>query len=47
MLFGISRLDPATYLFVAALLRVVSAIACSVPAVRASRVDPAGTLKAM
>ncbi|HLB10747.1 MAG TPA: FtsX-like permease family protein, partial [Gemmatimonadaceae bacterium] len=47
MLFGISRLDPATYLFVAALLCVVSAIACSVPAVRAARVDPAGTLKAM
>ena len=47
MLFGISRLDPATYLFVAALLCVVSAIACSVPAMRAARVDPAGTLKAM
>lgn len=47
MLFGISRLDPATYLIVAALLCAVSAIACSVPAIRAARVDPAATLKAI
>jgi ABC-type antimicrobial peptide transport system permease subunit len=47
MLFGISRLDPATYLIVASLLCAVSAIACSVPAFRAARVDPAATLKAI
>lgn len=46
MLFGISRLDPITYLGVIALLAVVSAIACAVPAWRASRVDPAITLRA-
>jgi putative ABC transport system permease protein len=47
MLFGVSRLDPTTYLSVISLLCVVSAIACGVPALRAARVDPANTLKAM
>ncbi len=46
MLFGVSRLDPATYLGVVALLAVVSLIACAVPAWRAARVDPASTLGA-
>jgi ABC-type antimicrobial peptide transport system permease subunit len=46
MLFGISRVDPLTYLAVTALLGFVSVIACGVPAVRASRVDPARTLRA-
>jgi putative ABC transport system permease protein len=46
MLFGVSRLDPMTYLAVIALLGVVSVIACSVPAWRAARVDPASTLRA-
>jgi putative ABC transport system permease protein len=46
MLFGVSRLDPATYVGVIALLVGVSAVACAVPAVRASRVDPAITLRA-
>jgi predicted permease len=46
MLFGISRLDPATYIGVIALLAGVSAVACAIPAVRASRVDPAITLRA-
>ncbi len=40
MLFGVSRLDPVTYLGVIALLAGVSVIACGVPARRASRVDP-------
>lgn len=39
MLFGISRLDPFTYLGVTVLLLGVSAIACWVPARRAARVD--------
>ncbi len=46
MLFGISRLDPITYLGVIALLGIVSVIACAVPAWRAARVDPAITLRA-
>jgi len=46
MLFGVSVLDPATYAGVVGLLTAVSAIACSVPAWRAARVDPAITLRA-
>ncbi len=46
MLFGVSRLDPVTYLGVIALLAGVSAAACWVPAWRAARVDPAITLRA-
>lgn len=45
MLFGISRLDPVTYLGVIGLLLAVSGIACSVPAWRAARIDPAITLR--
>ncbi len=46
LLFGISRLDPITYLGVIALLGSVSVIACWVPAWRAARVDPSITLRA-
>jgi ABC-type lipoprotein release transport system permease subunit len=46
MLFGVSRLDPATYLGVTALLSAVSLGACGAPAWRAARVDPAITLRA-
>jgi ABC-type antimicrobial peptide transport system permease subunit len=46
LLFGVSRLDPLTYLGVVALLAGVSAIACWVPAWRAARVDPSITLRA-
>lgn len=46
LLFGITRLDPMTYLGVVALLGGVSMIACWVPAWRAARVDPAITLRA-
>jgi putative ABC transport system permease protein len=45
LLFGVSRLDPITYLGVMALAAGVSAIACWVPAWRAARVDPAVTLR--
>ena len=46
LLFGVSRLDPATYIGVIALLLIVSAVASWVPAWRAARVDPAITLRA-
>lgn len=46
LLFGISRLDPATYFGVVALLAVVAAVACWAPAWRAARVDPSITLRA-
>jgi putative ABC transport system permease protein len=46
LLFGVSRIDPITYLGVIALLAGVSAIACSVPAWRAAQVDPSITLRA-
>ncbi|HEY5062993.1 MAG TPA: ABC transporter permease, partial [Gemmatimonadaceae bacterium] len=46
MLFGVSRLDPETYLGVIALLGGVSLCACALPARRAARVDPASTLRA-
>jgi putative ABC transport system permease protein len=46
MLFGVTRLDPVTYAGVIVLLGGVAAFACSVPAWRAARVDPATTLRA-
>jgi putative ABC transport system permease protein len=46
LLFGVSRLDPVTYVAVIALLLSVSAAACWIPAWRAARVDPAVTLRA-
>jgi putative ABC transport system permease protein len=46
LLFRVSRLDLATYAGVVGLLLAVSALACWVPAWRASRVDPATTLRA-
>ena len=45
LMFGISRLDPVTYLGVVALLGAISLIACGVPAWRAAQVDPAITLR--
>jgi putative ABC transport system permease protein len=45
MLFGVSRLDPFTYLGVLVLLLGVSAVACWVPARRAMRVDPMEALR--
>ena len=47
LLFGVSRLDPITYLGVIGMLGGVSAIAAWVPAWRAARVDPTITLRAV
>jgi ABC-type lipoprotein release transport system permease subunit len=46
LLFGVSRLDPLTYMAVIALMIGVAALACWTPAWRAVRVDPATTLRA-
>ncbi len=46
LLFGVSRLDPATYVAVVILLLCVSAAACWAPARRAAHVDPSVTLRA-
>ncbi|MCI0417252.1 ABC transporter permease [bacterium] len=45
MLFEISPLDPLTYLSVIALLGCIATIASGIPAWRASRIDPATTLR--
>ena len=46
MLFGVSHLDPATYVGAIVQLAGVAVIACGVPAWRAARIDPATTLRA-
>ena len=46
LLFGVSRLDLATYLGVIVVLAGVSVIACGLPAWRAAQIDPASTLRA-
>jgi len=45
MLFDVSRLDPLTYFGVIALLGIVSAVACGIPAWRAAKIDPIVALR--
>jgi putative ABC transport system permease protein len=45
LLFGVSRLDPVTYLGVIVMLASVSVIACGIPAWRAAKVDPVVALR--
>jgi ABC-type lipoprotein release transport system permease subunit len=40
MLFGVDSFDPSTFAAVSALLAAIAALACWIPARRASRVDP-------
>ena len=46
LLFGVGPTDPLTFALVSILLGGVALLACSFPALRASRVDPIVTLKA-
>jgi ABC-type antimicrobial peptide transport system permease subunit len=45
LLYGVSPSDPSTLAAVAALLLTVSILASAVPAVRATRIDPALPMK--
>jgi putative ABC transport system permease protein len=45
LLYGVTERDPATFLAVPLLLIALSAVACCLPALRASKVDPAAALK--
>jgi ABC-type antimicrobial peptide transport system permease subunit len=46
LLFGVSQLDPITYLTVIVLLLGVAAVACGIPGWRATQVNPSITLRA-
>ena len=45
LLFGISPLDPATFVGAAVFLLTIAALASAIPAARALRIDPAGALR--
>jgi predicted permease len=46
LLFGVAPHDPVTFLGVAVLMAAIGILACWVPALRASRIDPAITMRA-
>ena len=45
LLFGVSPTDPLTYSAVVVLLALVAFVACAIPALRATRVDPLNVLR--
>jgi ABC-type lipoprotein release transport system permease subunit len=46
LLFGVAPYDPATFGAVALVMAAIGIGACWIPALRASRVDPAITMRA-
>jgi putative ABC transport system permease protein len=45
LLYGVSSTDPLTFSAASALLVAIAFIACTAPALRASRIDPAVALR--
>jgi predicted permease len=46
LLFGVAPHDPATFIGVALMMAAIGTLACWIPALRASRIDPAITMRA-
>jgi ABC-type antimicrobial peptide transport system permease subunit len=46
LLFGVAPHDPITFVGVAVLMAAIGVVACWIPARRASRIDPAITMRA-
>ena len=45
LLFGLIRHDPVTFVGVTAMMAAIGIVACWIPALRASRIDPAISMR--